>query len=182
MGQNKPLDINNKTWKEINKASSRDLKPSLPLLIITCCLTLFYSCALPRIIILEDPLTPEEHINLGVAYEKKGQLDLAIKEYESASKKLPLGYLYLGNIYFQKNDFDKAEKCYRKGIAKDPRNSDNYNNLAWLYYTKRENLEEAENLAIKAVKLGSSREDIYKDTLEKIMKLKEPFESKEPVR
>jgi len=31
---------------------------------------LLSGCALPRIIFLDDPLTPEEHINLGVAYEK----------------------------------------------------------------------------------------------------------------
>ena len=43
----------------------------------------------------------------------------------------------MGNIYFQKNDFDEAESAYRKAIKKAPDNSDAYNNLAWLYYTKR---------------------------------------------
>jgi hypothetical protein len=34
-------------------------------------------------------LSPEEHLNLGVAYENKGELDDALKEYETASKKIP---------------------------------------------------------------------------------------------
>jgi tetratricopeptide (TPR) repeat protein len=73
-------------------------------------------CSLPRIIVLNDPLTPEEHINLGVTYEKKGELDSAIKEYEIASKRLPIAYLYLGNAYFQKNELEEAERYYRRAI------------------------------------------------------------------
>ncbi len=129
-------------------------------------------CALPRIIVLDDPLSPEEHINLGVAYEKKGEFDNAIKEYEMASKKLPLAYLYLGNVYFQKNEFGVAEGYYRKAIKKDPQNADAYNNLAWLYYTKKERLDEAETLAIRAAGLNPAKQGIYEDTLEKIRALK----------
>jgi tetratricopeptide (TPR) repeat protein len=132
----------------------------------------FSGCSFPRIIILKDPLTPEEHLNLGVAYEKKGEFDNAIKEYEQAAKRLPAGYLYLGNIYFQKSDWEKAEKKYKKAIRKDPRNSDALNNLAWLYYTRRERLSEAENLALKAIELNPSKEPVYRDTLQKIRELK----------
>ncbi len=42
-------------------------------------------------------------------YEQKGELDHAMKEYQLASKKLPIAYLYLGNAHFQKNEFPKAE-------------------------------------------------------------------------
>lgn len=129
-------------------------------------------CAPPRIIVLDDPLSPEEHINLGVAYEKKEELDNALREYKVASKKNPSAYLYIGNVYFQKNEFDKAGSYYKKAIKKDPENADAYNNLAWLYYTKRENLDEAERLALKAIELNPSKKDIYKDTLEKITELK----------
>jgi tetratricopeptide (TPR) repeat protein len=122
--------------------------------------------------VLEDPLTPEEHINLGVSYEKNGEFDLAVKEYTLAAKKLPIAYLYLGNAYYQKNEFDKAEEYYKKAVEKEPGNADAYNNLAWLYYTKRKSLDEAESLALKAVELNSSKEIIYKDTLEKIRALK----------
>lgn len=129
-------------------------------------------CALPRIIVLDDPLSPEEHLNLGVAYEEKGELDNALKEYTEASKKLPLAYLYMGNVYYQKKEYEKAEFFYKEAIKKDPVNADAYNNLAWLYFIKRENLDEAERLALKAIELSPSKKEIYIDTLEKIKGLK----------
>ncbi|MFN3479948.1 MAG: tetratricopeptide repeat protein [Thermodesulfovibrionales bacterium] len=123
---------------------------------------------MPRIIILDDPLSPEEHINLGVAYEKKGEFEAAIKEYETASKKNPLAYLYLGNVYFEIKDYERAEAYYKKTIEENPQNSDAYNNLAWLYYITGKNLEEAERLVLKAIELNPSKSPIYEDTLQKI--------------
>ncbi len=42
----------------------------------TLCLILLFlaatACAMPRAASFRDPLTPEEHINLGVSYEKRG--------------------------------------------------------------------------------------------------------------
>ncbi len=126
------------------------------------------SCSFPRIVILEDPLTPEEHLNLGVAYEKKDDFDLAIREYELASDKLPVAFLYLGNVYFQRGELIRAEEFYRRAIEADPLNGDAYNNLAWLYYTRGESLEEGEKLVLKALELTPSKEHIYRDTLERI--------------
>ena len=137
-----------------------------------CALLLLSGCSIPRIIILKDPLTPEEHLNLGVAYEKQGELDAAIKEYKLAAKNLPGAYLYLGNAHFQKRELGKAEKYYKKAIEKEPGNADAYNNLAWLYYTKKEKLDQAENLALKALELNPAKESIYYDTLDKIREMK----------
>lgn len=137
-----------------------------------CALLLLSGCSIPRIIILKDPLTPEEHLNLGVAYEKQGELDAAIKEYKLAAENLPAGYLYLGNAHFQKRELGKAEKYYKKAIEKEPGNADAHNNLAWLYYTKKENLDQAENLALRALELNPAKESIYRDTLDKIREMK----------
>ena len=123
--------------------------------------------------VLDDPLTPEEHLNLGVAYERKGELDSAIKEYELAAKKLSIAYLYLGNAYFQKEILSEAEKYYRLAIENEILNADAHNNLAWLYYVKKENLDEAESLVLKAIELNPSKNDIYGDTLKRIKGLKE---------
>ncbi|MEW6614947.1 MAG: tetratricopeptide repeat protein [Thermodesulfobacteriota bacterium] len=163
------LDITNKT-----KSSTIGHRNYvfISLLFAICCFGVFANCSLPRIIVLKDPLVPEEHLTLGVAYEKRGEVDPAIKEYKLASKKLPMAYLYLGNVYFQKGEFGEAEKNYREAIRKDPQNADVHNNLAWLYYTKRENLDEAESLALKALELNPSKGNIYRDTLEKIEELK----------
>ncbi len=154
----------------------KDVKNRFGFSCISLLLALYVSflagCSLPRIIVLDDPLSPEEHLNLGVAYEKKGELDGAMKEYKAASAKLPVAYLYLGNVCLEKNELDKAEGYYRKAMAKMPGNGDAYNNLAWLYYTKKEKLDEAEGLALKAMTLNPSRKEIYQDTLDKIRALK----------
>jgi tetratricopeptide (TPR) repeat protein len=166
MEKNKLLDTPHK------KVTS--MKRSVICLLLSVYCLLFTACAFPRIIVLDDPLSPEEHLNLGVTYEKNGELDNALKEYKKASKKLPVAYLYIGNIYFQKDEFDDAESYYKKAISKDPNNADAYNNLAWLYYIKRENLDEAKRLALKAIELNPSKKNIYQDTLERIIELKNP--------
>jgi tetratricopeptide (TPR) repeat protein len=126
---------------------------------------------LPRIVVLDDPLSPEEHLNLGVSYEKRGELDDALKEYKTAAEKLPAAYLYIGNVYYLRGEFNKAEPYYRKAIREEPKNADAYNNLAWLYYLGRKDLQEAEVLASTAVQLSPEKET-YRDTLEQIRKLR----------
>jgi tetratricopeptide (TPR) repeat protein len=173
MGENKVLDS---PYKKVTSYKLR-VKSRNKVILIICLLSTVYcllllGCALPRIIVLDDPLSPGEHLNLGVTYEKKGELENALKEYKTASNKLPAAYLYMGNIYFQKEEFDEAESFYKKAISKDPQNSDAYNNLAWLYFIKRENLDEAERLSFKAIELNPAKKNIYQDTLEKIKTLK----------
>lgn len=160
MEKNWLLDIKDKTWRLI------------PVVIIL----LFSSCALPRIIILNDPLSPEEHINLGVSYERKGELDHALREYETASKRLDIAYLYIGNIYFHKKDFKKAERFYKKAIKRTG-SPEAYNNLAWLYYISSKDLNDKDarlrglkkglELASKAVEMSPQNEDFI-DTLNTI--------------
>ncbi len=131
-------------------------------------LLLLCGCGLPRIIVLDDPLTPEEHLNLGVSYEKKGEYDAALKEYAIASRHLPAAFLYAGNVYFARGEMDHAEEHYRKALDKDPRNADACNNLAWVYYTRGKDLQEAERLASRALELNPGKAALYQDTLQKI--------------
>ena len=133
---------------------------------------MFAGCAMPRIIIYDDPLSPEEHLKLGMAYEKDEEFVNAIKEYKIAARRLPVAYLFLGNAHFQKNEWDHAEKYYKKAIRKDALNADAYNNLAWLYYMRGENLDKAENLALRAMELDPSKIAVYRDTLDKVRELK----------
>jgi len=125
------------------------------------------SCAIPKIIVLHDPLSPEEHINLGLTYEKKGETEGAVEQYRKASKDLPIAYLYLGNIYYVKGEYSAAEGYYRKGIEKKPDLADAYNNLAWMFYQSGTNLKEAAALSQKALELDPSN-DTYKDTLKAV--------------
>lgn len=171
MGENEILDAAHKKVMSYELRVTSIKRSVIYLLFAVYCLFLF-ACSLPRIIVLDDPLSPEEHLNLGVTYEKKGELDNALEEYKVASKKLPIAYLYTGNIYFQKNEFAEAESYYKKAINKDPDNADAYNNLAWLYYTEGAKLDEAERLALKAIELNPAKKNVYQDTLEKIRALK----------
>jgi tetratricopeptide (TPR) repeat protein len=131
------------------------------------------SCAIPKIIILHDPLSPEERINLGLAYEKKGETRRAIAEYEKASKELPEAYLYLGNICFSKGAYAESEKYYREAIKKKPNLADAYNNLAWLLHIRGMDSGEALALARKAVELKPLDEQ-YADTLHQIEEAPSP--------
>jgi len=107
-------------------------------------------------------------LNLGVAYEGRGEFDQAIREYQAAAKKLPVAFLYLGNAYFLKNDWAQAEIYFKKAIEKDDKNAAAHNNLAWLYFQRGKNLEQAEALAQRALELDPSKSSIYRDTLEKV--------------
>jgi tetratricopeptide (TPR) repeat protein len=174
MGKDEVLDARGQPVTEL--AGLSDCPPDrgkiLPVIfaaIISCLIT---GCSLPRIIVLDDPLTPEEHLNLGVSYEKNNELDPAVEEYKAAAKSLPIAYLYLGNVSFVKGDFADAEKYYKKAVEKDPSNADAFNNLAWLYYTQGRNLEEAEASALRAIELNPGKADIYRDTLEKVRSMK----------
>lgn len=136
---------------------------------------LITGCSMPKIVVLHDPLTAEEHLQLGLSYEKKGLNEEAKKHYKEASKSDARGYLFLGNLYLTQGLYDKAEESYRKAIKKDPNLADAYNNLAWLYCLRKENLEEAEKLVKKAMEIERNNPDkikIYEDTIEKIRKLK----------
>lgn len=128
----------------------------------------WYGCSLPEIIVLNDPLTPEEHLNLGVAYEKRGEFDAARKEYDAASPYLPIAHVYLGNVYFIEGNMVQAENSYHRALEKDPSNADAYNNLAWLYFTLGKNLDGARHLVLRALELNPTKADIYHDTLQKI--------------
>lgn len=175
MGKDKILDPSDKgvaNGFKVLKIKTHSFINFLPLLFAVCCLVPAGGCAMPKVIVLDDPLSPEEHINLGFAYEKNGEIDNALREYRIASKKISRAYLYMGNVYFKKNEFGKAESAYETAMMKDPDNPDVYNNLAWLYYTKGEKLDKAEKLALRAMELNPSRGNIYGDTLDKIRDLK----------
>jgi tetratricopeptide (TPR) repeat protein len=158
-------------WEGAQKTMKLIFLVSLAMLVV-----LAAGCTMPRIMIFSDPLSPEEHLQLGSAYEKKGEFDNAIREYEAAAKKTPRAYYYLGNAHFQKMEFGKAETYYRKAITKEASNADAYNNLAWLYCVQRKNLVEAEGLALKAIEMNPAKKHAYKDTLERIRALKKTTE------
>jgi tetratricopeptide (TPR) repeat protein len=99
-----------------------------------------HGCSLPKIIILHDPLSPEEHNNLGRIYESQQQFDQAMQQYHAALKKdqnfVP-SLLLLGDLSYRLKKYTEAESAYKKAIKLQPENGDIYNNLCWVYTTKR---------------------------------------------
>jgi len=92
-------------------------------------------CAhLPKIIVLEDPLSADEHVTLGVAYEHKGDLALAAREYERALAKDKASYqarVNLGNVRLAEKRYDKARKEYLTALGLRPGDPEATNNLVW---------------------------------------------------
>jgi tetratricopeptide (TPR) repeat protein len=101
----------------------------------------------------EDPLTAEEHNNLGVIYEREGKYDLAVREYKraaSADRELVVPLVNLGNVYQKKGEPDEAEEYYKKALKKDGQNIEAANNLASLYIETGENYEEGLDILLAA--------------------------------
>jgi hypothetical protein len=97
----------------------------------------------------KDPLTAKEHFTLGTIYEKRGELGLAVREYETALDKDPdflPATTRLGEFSYLTGQYHQAERYYRRAIELAPRNGDLYNNLCWVYLSQGKKLKEAEDL------------------------------------
>ncbi|MDR1658606.1 MAG: tetratricopeptide repeat protein [Deltaproteobacteria bacterium] len=127
------------------------------MLLMFACLGLTAACSmLPRVRIIDDPLNKEEHFNLGMAYEKNGELELAEREYRLALPRAEAA-LALGNMAYQeKGDAQQAQKYYRQALASEKLPAA-ANNLAWLLLVERGDLSEALKLAQLAVAEGEKR-------------------------
>jgi Tfp pilus assembly protein PilF len=124
---------------------------------------------IPKIIVIDDPLTAQQHNDLGVAYEEKGDFDLAGKEYEKAIKKnrdWVIPYLNLGHLYYRQDKLDQAERALREGLRVKGDHPDLLNNLAWVLMEKGQ-LKEAKTLIDKAIATEDKEE--YRDTRQEII-------------
>jgi Flp pilus assembly protein TadD len=141
---------------------------SIAAVFLFCCIAL-WSCAMPHIVVLDDPLSASEHNDLGVVYENKGMFDLAEKEYHKALKKQDdwaVPYFNLGNLYYRRGNLDKAEQSFRKALDIGPDNPDVLNNLAYLLY-ELGRIGEAKVFIDRALTIESKPE--YLDTRSKIL-------------
>ncbi len=129
---------------------------------------LLSGCSLPRIIVLHDPLSPEEHNDLGRIYESQKKFDEAAQQYHAALERDPNfvpSLLLLGDLSYRIKKYSEAEASYKKAIKLQPENGDIYNNLCWVYIDQKINLEAAEDLIRKALSLTPDHRAYYLDTL-----------------
>ena len=79
------------------------------------------------------------YYNRGVAYEKKGEVDHAIADYDKAialDRHLAPAYFNRGNAYYSKGKVDHAISDFHKAIAFDPNYAPAYNNRGRAYEKK----------------------------------------------
>ncbi len=123
---------------------------------------------LSNVRVLHDPLTPEEHVTLGLTYEMQGHRDLAAREYRTALTQ-EVGYLPaligLGNVAFAEGELEESETYYQQALAASPEHPGANNNLAMLYLVRGSNLQEAERLALRALAQKGPLQPYVLDTL-----------------
>jgi Flp pilus assembly protein TadD len=146
----------------------KKLSFDLSLILVLMFLGAVVSCTLPRIIVLDDTLTAEQHNDLGYVYETKGLTDLAEKEYTLASKKRDEWYVpwfNKGNLFFKKGDYRLAEEHLREALQRSGDNADVMNNLANALL-EQGHRQEAQQLIEKSLHIEKKEE--YFDTLRSI--------------
>lgn len=115
-------------------------------------------------------LTKEEHLQLGLSYESKGEYDIAAREY-TLGIPLPDAFFYLGNLAYRDGDVKKAESLFRKALELNPRGSEAANNLAWLLHEHGGPAKRAEAAALARQALDNAPADArepYEATLQAI--------------
>ncbi len=130
------------------------MKHSKYILLILC---LFLgACSMPRLVVLSDPLSAEEHNDLGVAYEYMGETELALREYELAfrrNKDWDQPLINHGNVHAGMENWEKAEQSYKKALERNPDNPEAMNNLAYVLIMQDRG-SEALDLSSRAVEYG----------------------------
>lgn len=124
-------------------------------------------CSLPKIIVLHDPLSAEEHIKLGSIYDSQGKIALARDQFREAVRqdaKSIRGWSLLGDVSYKMKEYGEAEKAYRKAIDLDPKSGDLLNNLAWVYVEQGRDLDTAMELLTTAMELAPEHRPYYLDT------------------
>lgn len=139
-------------------------------------------CSLPRLIVLNDPLDARQHNDLGVSYEQRGEMDLALREYQRAAdldRDWARPLINRGNALAAKQDWSGAAKSYRQALRREPKAAEAMNNLAWVLLQAGEG-EAALVHARQAVRIDPLQ-PAYLDTLAEILIAQKDFSAARPV-
>lgn len=124
-----------------------------------------------HLVVLHDPLTANEHNDLGVVYETRGELGLAKQEYRKALRRDShdsRARVNLGNVAAAGNDWRSAEKQYRRALTDSSTNYDAMNNLAVALLRQGRSLDEATKWAESAAAVRTGRDSVYRVTLSEV--------------
>lgn len=154
---------------------------------VAACVLLFgglQACSgMLRPVLLHDPLTPAEHVTLGTTYEEQGLKEMAALEYQAALRQrqeFAPALISLGNLSFEQGALKEAEDYYHRALVTAPEHPSANNNLAVVYLKQGQRIDEAEQLARRALEKAGPLRPYVLDTMAKIYMLKgEYVEAKE---
>lgn len=131
-------------------------------------LLLLGGCSIPQIVVLHDPLSADEHVQLGIIYASQEKPDLAREQFRAATKKdkrHARAWTLLGDLSYRQGDLHEAEKAYTRALELHAESGDIRNNLAWVYIRTDRKLARAHQLVSEALSLRPDRRAYYLDTL-----------------
>lgn len=150
-------------------------------LIILLFLAMLAGCAMPRIIVLNDPLTAVQHNDLGVAYQQRQDFDLALRAFSRAAdldKSWAQPLVNGGNVHAALGDWQQAEGSYRQALRRQEDDAGAMNNLAWVLL-RQAKLGDALHWAQRAVALDP--QPAVLDTLAEVHLARQEFAEAAPV-
>jgi tetratricopeptide (TPR) repeat protein len=110
-------------------------------------------------------------IRYAVALEEAGHLDEAEAIYLQlldTDRESGLVWLNLGNVRLERGLTNEAQVAYRRALELEPDQPDALNNLAWLLLESNSDLNQARDLALRAVSLGGPDPYLSLETLGRI--------------
>ncbi len=105
--------------------------------------------------IQKNPANPELHYYLGTIYEEAGRYEEALDALTQATQKAPdnANFLFrLGIVYDKQKNKEASIETMRRVIALDPTNANALNYLGYTYAEMGQNLDEAEQLILEALR------------------------------
>jgi tetratricopeptide (TPR) repeat protein len=104
----------------------------------------------------KSPNQPRTHNGLGVAYQRKGQVELAIQEFEKTLQLDSDNLLYrvhLGQLYEYVGQLDKSMVLFEEAIRLNPTSAGAFYNLGRVYY-KQDKMDLAEETLKVSIRLN----------------------------
>lgn len=101
------------------------------------------------------PETADDWLSLGRYHEFRNEGPEALKAYEQAEARLPedrAPHVRIGNVLAARDRWDEAESRYRRALEQNANGGTAANNLAYVLARRGIKLEEAEQLARRAVR------------------------------
>jgi tetratricopeptide (TPR) repeat protein len=115
-----------------------------------------------------DPLSAEEHNELGVAYYRRGEYEAAAREFRAATARRPAftrALVNLGDAQLALGAVEAAIAAYERARATRPDDPDVANNLAWALLQHERRWPEAEPVIREALSRDPVPRGYHLDTL-----------------